>query len=704
MVEGRPPGDSLPAEVTTYVGRDAEIVEAKRLLGTASVVTLTGPGGVGKSRLALRVAAAARASFTDGVVFVALAELHEEKLLVNTVADRLGLGDRSTRPAADMIVDALRARQLLLVLDNCEHLVDSCARFVDTLVTACPDLVVLATSRQSLGVAGERILPVPPLAIPETGELTARVEQYDAVKLFVDRATAVVPSFTITDDNAKDMIRLCRELDGLPLAIELAAVRLRSLSVHQLTNRLNKQFTLLTGGGRRGPSRHETLRALIDWSHELCTEPERLLWARASVFSGSFELDAAEKVCSGDRLDRHTVLDVIDGLLDKSILLREEQQGVARYRMLETMRQYGEDRLRSAGDLIRMKRRHRDWYLELTSRFEAEWIGPDQAAWIDRLRREHANLRVALDFCAGDPDEAIAGLRMAPALKEYWIIRGLNTESRIWLSKLLDVAPADAPCRAHALWIYAFFALVQSDMPAVETTLEKAAEVAEETGDEKARAYVHHVRGYVALIGNDMPEAVRLFRTAADMFRTQRDLSAELWSTYNYGLALSLAGDLDGGRQVLQDCIETCASRGEVFWRSWALWSRSAAEYLRGDIQLALDAGLEALRLQQRVGDRVILAFILTILAGCATHDGALRRAARLLGAATTVWQSLGASPTNYTAFAEPLQRDTDLVTSELGAAEAGAEFAIGYVRPCRTPWPTSKRAPAPPPSSPTTR
>ncbi|GAA5112550.1 LuxR C-terminal-related transcriptional regulator [Haloechinothrix salitolerans] len=677
----RSPVDRLPAEVTTYVGRDTEIREVKRLLGAASIVTLTGPGGVGKTRLALRVAATVGTTFRDGILYVPLAELRDENLLVNTIANQLALGDRSARPTTDVIVDALRSKRMLLVLDNCEHLVAACARLTCTLVTACPHLVVLATSRQSLGVAGERVLPVPPLAVPAQGERPQTLERYDAVRLFIDRATAVVPSFEITPDNVDDVISLCRRLDGLPLAIELAAVRLRALSVRQLAERLDTQFMLLTGNNRTAPSRHETLRALIDWSYDLCTEPERLLWERASVFSGSFDLDAAEQVCSGDGLASAEVLDVIDGLLDKSILLRDERDGEVRYRMLEMMRQYGEDRLRKAGAQLRFKRQHRDYYLALSERFEADWIGPNQVYWIDRFRGENANLRVALDFCATDPTEAVVGLRMVFAFKEYWIICGI-CEGRIWLTKLIDTAPADAAGRAHALWIYAFFALVQNDLTAYEDALAKASEVAERTDDDRARAYVHHVRAYAALIGNDMPTAVELFRMAGRMFLEQGDVSAELWSSFNYGLALGLAGDLDGGRRVLNDCVDTFAARGEVFWRSWALWSRSAVEYLRGDIDAAREAGLEVLRMQQRVDDQVIIAFALTVMAGCATHRDEPVRAARLLGAATTVWHTLGASPTHYGAFVDPLHQDTERVTGELGIERAGKEFTIGAALP----------------------
>ena len=677
MVVERVLEESLPAELTSYVGRRTELAEVRRLLGTSSLVTLIGPGGVGKTRLAARTAAAARASFADDVVFVGLADLHEPELLVSTVAERLGLGDRSARRPIERLVDQLRSRRLLLVLDNCEHLVEECAWLVHTLLDSCPNLVVLATSRQSLGVAAERMLPVLPLAVPEPGTPLAELERYDAVRVLVDRATAVVPSFAIDEDNVEDVIRLCRTLDGLPLAIELAAVRLRSLSVRQLADRLDKRFTLLSGGRRRMPSRHTTFQALIDWSYELCTEQERLLWARASVFSGSFDLDAAEEVCSGDGLAREAVLDVLDGLLDKSILLREEDHGVARYRLLEMVRQYGEDRLRATGDLTRRNRFHRDWYLELTTRFEAEWFGRDQIAWIDRLRREHANLRRALDFCTSGPDEAVVGLRMLRGFKEYWLVRGLNSEGRVWLDKLLAAAPADAPGRGTALWIYAFLAVVQSDTPAHERALAEAERVVEAT-DARDRAYMDLVRGYAALIGNEGERSAELFHRAAEALRSQQDVAGQMWATYNYGLALSLAGDLERSRRILDDCVEDCVARGEVFWRCWALWSRSAAEYLFGDHRQAVAAGMQLLRLQQHVDDRVIIAFALTVMAGCATHAGELRRAARLFGAATTAWQWIGAWPTNYAAFVEPMHRDIAVVTDGVGAEAAIAEFSAG--------------------------
>jgi len=670
--------DPLPVEVTTYVGRASEAAELRRLVGVSSIVTLTGPGGVGKTRLAAQAAAAVADQFPGGVHFVPLAELRDGALLPNTVGEAVGLADRSTRPPLELVVAELRDRAALVVLDNCEHLVAECGELVDTLVRSCPGLVVLATSRQSLGVQGERVLPVRPLSIPEKGEAAARLLDYDAVRLFVDRATAVVPDFSITSENAVDIVQLCHQLDGLPLAIELAAVRLRALSVRQLSERLDRQFNLLKGGRRIGPSRHETLRGLIDWSYDLCSPQERLLWERLSVFAGNVFLDAAEAVCSGDGLATEEVLDVLDGLLDKSILLRVEEAGVVRYRMLETVRQYGQDRLRDADDLVRWQRRHRDFYVELTARFAAEWVGPDQVAWIERLRREHSNLRLALDFCARDPDEAVIGMAMAHSFKEYWVMRGFNTEGRIQMTKLLDVASPTAPGRAKLMWNYAFLAVVQGDEPAYETALAAGKTLAEANGDDLAAAYCQHVEAYRALIGNDMPTAVELFGKSAASLRRQGDVGGELWATYNHGLALALNGELDGGRAVLRECIDAYAARGEVFWRSWATWSLSAAEYLAGDLVEARKQCEEVLRNQQVLGDRAIIAFALTVLAGVAARTRHDARAARLLGAAATVWRSLGTSPRHYGAFVNSLEHDTAEVTGRLGWDVAAEEFAAG--------------------------
>jgi non-specific serine/threonine protein kinase len=669
---------SARAELTSFVGRRAELTTLRRRLASDRLVTLTGPGGVGKTRLALRAMAPSPRStdFPDGVAFAGLAELRDGDLLANTVADRLGLHDRSSRPSVDVIVDHLRNRRQLLVLDNCEHLIDAAARFVQTLLESCSRVVVLATSRQSLGVDGERVMLVPPLPVPAAGEPANLLTACDSVALLVDRATAVTPSFQIAEDNADTVIRLSQALDGLPLAIELAAVRLRSLSVSQVADRLHERLGLLTVGKRAVPDRHRSLRALIDWSYELCTEPEQLLWQRASVFSGGFDLDAAAGVCAGAGLDADSVLAAIDGLVDKSILLTDDDQG--RYRMLETVRQYGDEQLRAADDWSRVARLHRDWFRELTARFEADWIGPAQVAWIERLRGEHANLRVALEFCATSPADAAIGLRMATSFQDYWGIRGLHSEARTWLDKVLDIAPADAPGRPGALRMAGWFALLQGDLAVGLARLAEAAESGEAIGDDIDRAYLNKLQGYVSFFSADLPKATELFGSAARQFRESGELRGELWAQYNHGLVVGLGGDIDGGRAILRECLAVSLARDERFFQSWAWFSVCCIEYMFGDLGRAEEAGLTALRLQRPLGDRLGMACAINVMAGVVLRAGDVRRAVRLAGIADSVWTAIGASPDYYLPLAGPHHELIAKVRVDLGDAEFDREFAVG--------------------------
>ncbi len=684
----RPVGSvaGIPAELTSFVGRGTEFQDAASALKSERLVTLTGPGGVGKSRLAVRLARAPGPGFPDGVTYVSLAELGDPALLAGTVAGALELADQSARPQLEVLLEGLRTRRLLLVLDNCEHLIDACAELVDAVVRHCPSVVVLATSRQSLQLAGELVLVVPPMPVPDPGVTSPDLTRVDAVRLFTDRAAAVLPSFRITEANAADVARLCRQLDGLPLALELAAVRLRALSLRQIIERLDERYALLTARGPRfGPDRHETLRALIDWSHELCGEQEQLLWARVSVFADGFDLDAAEAVCTGNGIPAEHTLTLIEGLLDKSILLRQERHGVVWYRLLETIRQYGHEKLAATGESGRIRHRHRDWYLELTSRCQRAWLGPDQLRWSQRLHREHANLRTALDYCCENPDDAVLGMLMALQIKEFWLIRALTTEGRRHLGKLLQAARPDAPGRALALLTCAYLALIQGDRPAYERTLADAVAAAEREDNTSARAYILLVRGYDALITNHMAEAADHFARSAALQRTLGDLSGELWARFNHGATTAISGHPDHGRRILTGCIAEYTTRGEIFWRSWALWSLGAVEYLTGNLDSALTACRETLRFEQQVQDSSIVAFVLTVTAGIAARDGHHRRAARLFGFATSMWAAIGVSPARYAAFTGPINHDTATVVDALGTDTTTAEFTDGRAMPPQT-------------------
>ena len=660
---------NLPADTTSFLGRRREIAEVKRLLSSSRVVTLTGPGGVGKSRLALRVAADVRRAFHDNVWFIELADLRDPGLLANMVADELELHDQSARPAIETLLDHLASPPALLVLDNCEQLVDECATFVQTLIRACPDLQVLATSRQSLGLLGESTLPVTPMRVPDPGRMQspASIAHYDSVRLFIDRAAAAVPRFTINENNYATVARLCRDLDGIPLAIELTAVRLRGLSLEQIEERLTERYRLLTGGVRGAPERQRTLRALIDWSYDLCSQQERKVWARTAVFSGTFDLDAVEYVATGTDVSRHEMLNVVDSLVDKSIFMRESHEDTVRYRLLDTMREYGELRLRESGEQEAVRLRHRDWYAHLAARFASEWVGPAQTSWITRMRREHANLRAALDYCASEPGEALAGLRMATYVEDYWGIRGLHTELRHWLNRTLPAAPEATKERASALRMSGWFALLQGDLDSARPQLAEAARLAEELGIDAERGYVTQAFGLIALFAGDLGEAASLLHEAMRRFRAASLLSGEMFSLFTLGLTMGLNGQPERGLALLSEGIDRMARLGDVDWRSWCLWSTAFIEVVNGAPDRAEAAAKKALELQQRLVNRLAMAFTFDTLAWIAVRRGQYSRGTELFGAADSMWHAIGSSPDNYAPVATQHHGHLDLARRRLG-------------------------------------
>ena len=412
---------ALPAELTSFVGRRRELKETRRLLASSRMLTLTGVGGVGKTRLALRMAAEVRRTFPGGVWFVELAAVHDPQLVPHTVANTLELRQVSADPAADLAA-YLEGQQLLVVLDNCEHLTDACAVLASKLLAAAPGLRILATSRHVLGVEGEQILSVPPLSTPDSEVPAGDATHYESVTLFLERASAVAPGFEITDGNRTAVVELCRTLDGIPLAIELAAVWLRILSPAQVLDRLEDRFRLLTSGRPAAPARQQALDATVGWSYDLCSPAEQLMWARLSVFAGGFDLDAAEYVCSNHAIDRDEVLGLVANLVNKSIIVRHQatQHSTAWYHMLETIRQYGVERLTDAEQVRDLQVRHRDHYRTVAAQFAAEGFGPHQADWFMRLRRESGNIRASLEFCLGDPREASAAFDIAAPIWNFW--------------------------------------------------------------------------------------------------------------------------------------------------------------------------------------------------------------------------------------------------------------------------------------------
>ncbi|MEV7776174.1 AAA family ATPase [Kitasatospora sp. NPDC086791] len=645
----------LPAEVTGFVGRRRELAELADLLTAARLVTVTGPGGVGKSRLALRAAARAGGVFPDGAWLVEVAPVQDPLLLGHALLEALRLTDGTARPPLDVLTERLAGRRLLLVLDGCEHLVEACAELADALLRALPGLRLLATSRTALRASGEHLLTLAPLPVgplptgpppvgpPAPGALP------DAVRLFADRARAVLPSFEVTEANAEAVGLLCRRLDGIPLALELAAGRLRALSVEQITARLDDRFRLLTGGSRTALPRHRTLRTTIGWSHELCSVQERLLWARLSVFAGGFDLEAAEYVCAGEGIEPEDVLDLVDELVAKSVVLREDSAFGVRFRLLDTLREYGGHWLRATGEEPRLLRRHRDWYLGVATWGEVEWFGPRQAETAERTELAHPNLRAALEFCLAEPGEEQLALLLAGTLWFYWVGCGHLGEGRHWLDRALALDRAPTEARAKALWVTGYTATLQGDLEAARPVLEECRRQALDTGDDRALAYAVHRQGCAALIGDDPDRAAELFEEALWHYRTIGELNSNVvMAMLELGLAHLFQGDPDSGELWFGQARELCEEHGEQWAYAYVLYATAYSHWLDGAVQPARALARECVRLNHLFHDLLGIVLGIDLLALLETEPtgpgepGDLREARVLQGAAHRIWRTVG--------------------------------------------------------------
>ncbi|MFC9764335.1 protein kinase [Rhodococcus jostii] len=635
---------NLPLELTSFVGRRHELTEAKNLLTGSRLVTLTGIGGVGKTRLALRVASAVQREYSDGVRLVELGELRDAVSLVDSIAGALGVRDHSARPLRDVLIEFLAPREVLLVLDNCEHMVDAVAELVGPLLHTCPRLRILATSREPLGIGGEAVLRVPPLAVPDPQRTPSLrgLPKYDAVTLFTERANAAVPGFALTDDNAAAVAGICHRLDGLPLPIELAAARLRAMSPEHILGRLTDRYGLLTRGSRGAPTRQQTLRLCIDWSFELCTAGEQLVWGRVAVFAGSFELDAAEQVC-GEGLDPDELLDTLTSLVEKSILIREEHGSVVRFRMLETLREYGYEELEQTGEAVALRRRHRDWYEALALDAEAEWISARQLEWIARLKREQPNLREALEF--GIDDDPAAGLRTAAALRWFWTSQGLYNEGRRWLNHLLARYPVEPTIdRIKALYCASVMADVQGDLESGAALVAEARTLTARTSDPMMRALVADADGTLALYNGDLERARSRLGTALAEFRECGERTLETSALYLLGTTYGLSGSTEQAVESLERVLAITEMHGEKVYRSHSLWALGIAVWQQGDVDRAIRLLDQSLELTRQVHSPRFAAACLGALAWIACERRDAVRAAILMGAAEGLARSVGSA------------------------------------------------------------
>ena len=571
---------NLPLQLTSFIGREREIAEVKYLLSATRLLTLTGPGGTGKTRLSIQVANELLDQYPDGSWFVVLAPISDPLLLPRTTAIAIGLRDEPQRPVIDMLCDYLRGKQLLLILDNCEHLVGACAQLADRLLHACPQIRILASSREALGIAGETSYLVPSLQLPDMQNLPSVeiLSQGEAIRLFIERASAATQKFKVTDDNASSIAQICHRLDGMPLAIELAAAKIRALSVDQIAKRLDDRFRLLTGGSRTALERHQTLRAAIDWSYNLLSPEEQTLFRRLSIFVNGWKLEAAESVCSDESTSggvrNEDILNLLEHLVNKSLVSAEEWQSETRYRALETMRQYAGEKLIETGESESLRQRHLEYYLDLAETAAPHLLKPEQLEWLARLEAEHENMRAALEWSLGKERPEYA-LRLTTALGKFWYMHCYWLEGAKWLERALvkpaqDLTPAEKTARARALYQDAELAEVMDDLERMKASAEASLVLCNEGTD-------------------------------------RRDLAI---ARYYVGLAFSRLEDDENARPLLEKSLIEFRELKDIYWEAVTQSQLSNILVEKGGKSQS-EIIAQVLELARRAGDRLVLAEVL---------------------------------------------------------------------------------------------
>ena len=640
------PRHNLPLELTTFIGRRRELAELPRLLASSRLLSLTGAGGAGKTRLAVRLASDLVKDFADGVWLVDLSSLSAPDLVPQTIATVLGIRERPQRSVREALQENLRQRHLLLVLDNCEHLVDACADLAEALLRGAPALSILATSREALGVPGETVCRVPSLSLPEAlPSLSAQgLLDFEATRLFIERATAIEPGFMPTPENIPLVADICRRLDGIPLAIELAAACIAVLSVEQINTRLQDRFRLLTGGRRTAVARQRTLEATVDWSYQLLSDVERQLFSRLSVFPAGWTLDAAEKICGGDGIQASDVLDLLSRLVSKSLVsVENEVAGERRYRVLETVRQYARERLMHVGAADRLRDRHFEFFFSEFRGVMPILRGPRQLQCLQRVRIEQENVRAALEWALTSSALAEKGVELAGALFWFWMKRGLFEEGKLWLERALAVAvQAPGPLRARALIGLAHMHYFEGRYAETEAQATEALSLGHQDGDAWVVSFALFLQGLAALGVGDLDKAAARAQEAREAADASGEGVQHIGPLFVLANVALLSGDHDRAQRFYDESIEVSRRGGDMWSLGSSLSSAAALRIIRGDLEQARAQASEALSLCQELEDARGIACSLEAFAGLLAARGLADGAARLWGASDGLLESGG--------------------------------------------------------------
>jgi predicted ATPase/class 3 adenylate cyclase len=685
--------NNLPVQLTSFIGREHELGQAMQRLASAHLLTLIGPGGTGKTRLSLQLAADVMHQFPDGAWLVELAPVTDPSLVLRTVAAVFGLREQLGMPLHELLLDYLRLKELLLIVDNCEHLVDSCAQLIEQLLQTCPKLKIIASSREALGIAGETVFRVPSLSLPPESEVDAgTLAQSESVQLFVERASAANPRFSLNEQNAIAIAQICRRLDGIPLALELAAARLTAFSAEQVASRLDDRFRLLTGGSRTALPRQQTLRALIDWSYDLLTEPERSLFRRFSVFAGGCTYDAIEKICV--QLD---VLNLLTQLVNKSLVAVEDENGEPRYRLLETVRQYARDKLVELGEAEQARSAHAEFFGRLVDAAGTKLGTTEALEWVRRLDAEHDNLRAALEW-AIDQDLERA-LKMIPDLTRYWMRRGHEQEGRKFIAAAVDRAgKLPAPDgEAGRRWLIsvgnawngaAMLAYSQGDNERGIPLARKAVELARQADDPRGLAYALGFLGSSTLFLGKLNEAEAFLQEAAEI--AQRSATGP-----DVGMPLAMLGQLIAirdpdsalARQYMDDGAARMREAGDRWMANMAQMGMAFAAQRRGDLKDARTRFAALIPLFQELGDRHRVNMVKSEIAHIDRHEGKFDAAEAAYRETILAWKRLGhraaiAHQLESFAFLAQHRQDGVRAAHLYGAAEALREAISIHMTP----------------------